>query len=114
MRLDACDRDEIGIPPAEREVVMSLAPSQDRLTLPEALRTQLLEFRRRVWSIKMAEAACAAVSGVLLAYLVMFAADRLWETPGWLRLSLFGVVLLACALVPLAAHRWVWRNRRLD
>src|SRR5947209_17955580 len=93
---------------------MSLAASQDRLKLPEALRTQLLEFRRRVWSIKMAEAACAAALGVMLAYLAMFAVDRLWDTPGWIRSGLFAGVLLACALVPLAAHRWIWCNRRLD
>src|SRR5690348_6689524 len=93
---------------------MSLAPSQDRLRLPESLRMQLLEFRRRVWSIKMAEAACAAVFGIVLAYLAMFAVDRFWDTPGWLRLALFSAVLAAFAMVPLAAYRWVYRNRRLE
>ena len=35
---------------------MSLARTEDRLELPEELRAQLLDFRRRVWSVKMASA----------------------------------------------------------
>src|SRR4051794_32553816 len=93
---------------------MSLARTHDRLELPETLRTQLHEFRRRVWSIKMAEAVCAAAFGVLVAFLLMFALDRVWDTPGWPRVGLFAVTLIALAGVPLAVHRWVWRNRQLD
>ena len=48
---------------------MSLAQTQDRLQLPESLRTQLHDFRRRVWSIKMIEAVCAAAFGVVVAFL---------------------------------------------
>ena len=48
---------------------MSLAPAQDRLQLPETLRDQLLDFRRRVWSIKMIEAVAAAIFGLLVAFL---------------------------------------------
>ena len=45
----------------------------------------------------------------------MFALDRVWDTPGWPRLALFAAGgRSACAAVPLALHRWVWRNRRLD
>ncbi|MCA1684407.1 MAG: hypothetical protein LC745_00170, partial [Planctomycetia bacterium] len=94
---------------------MSLARTdQGRLELPEALRSQLLDFRRRVWSVKMAEAGCAAALAVALTFLAMFALDRVWETPGWPRAGLFTAALLGCAAVPLALHRWVWGNRRLD
>ena len=91
---------------------MSIAQSSERLQIPETLRRQLGEFRRRVWTIKTIEAACAAAFGVLAAFLAMFGLDRSWDTPGWTRLGLFGLAALACAIVPLALHRWVWRHRR--
>ena len=68
---------------------MSLAPAHDRLQLPETLRAQLLDFRRRVWTIKMIEAVAAAVFGLVAAFLVMFVVDRVWETPGGVRAALF-------------------------
>jgi hypothetical protein len=91
---------------------MSLARAQGRLELPGSLRDQLHGFRRRVWSVKTAEAAGVAASGVAAAYLVMFALDRAWEAPAWPRAALFAAALVACAAVPLALYLWVWRNRR--
>jgi hypothetical protein len=93
---------------------MSLARTQGRLELPESLRDQLRGFRRRVWSVKTAESAGVAAFGAAAAFLVMFALDRVWDTPPWPRTALFGAVLLAGAAVPLALYRWVWRNRRQD
>src|SRR5438874_2615447 len=93
---------------------MSNARAQDRLQLPEGLRAQLLGFRRRVWWVKAAEAAGAAAFGVGVAFLLMFAVDRAWDTPGWLRGVLLAAAALGCANVPLALHRWVWRHRRLE
>lgn len=93
---------------------MSLADTRDPLQLPETLETQLLEFRRRVWSIKLTEAGCAAVFGVLVAFLALFTLDRLYDTPASVRLALFAAALCGCAIVPLALHRWVWCNRRLE
>lgn len=94
---------------------MSIARSPDeRLQLPDALRLQLLDFRRRVWSIKTAEAVFAAAFGVVVAFLLMFAVDRAWDTPAWLRTTLFVAAAIGCATVPVALHRWVWRNRRLE
>jgi hypothetical protein len=93
---------------------MSLVQTHDRLQLPGALETQLHEFRRRVWSIKMFEAGCGAVFGLVAAFLLMFACDRLWDSPTALRLGLFALALGGCAIVPLAMHRWIWRNRRLE
>src|SRR5580704_8756580 len=93
---------------------MSLVRTTDRLELPETLQNQLYDFRKLVWTIKMIEAVCGAAAGILVAFLALFALDRLGETPGWARLSLFGLTVVSCACVPLALHRWVWRNRRLE
>jgi hypothetical protein len=93
---------------------MSLVRANDRLQLPEKLQTQLYDFRRLVWTIKTIEAVCGAVAGVLVAFLALFVLDRLGETPNWARFSLFALTVGSCACVPLALHRWVWRNRRLD
>jgi len=94
---------------------MSLAGTQqERLELPESLRTQLRDYRRRVWTVKMAEAVLAAAFGVVAAFLLMFTLDRVWDTPGWPRVALFGLAAVACAVVPLWLYRWVARNRRND
>jgi hypothetical protein len=93
---------------------MYLSSQQRRLALPESLRTQMFAFRRRVWAIKLVEAGCGAVFGVLAAYLVTFLLDRVWDTPADVRLGIFALALVACALVPLALHRWIWRQRRLE
>jgi hypothetical protein len=93
---------------------MSLAYTPDRLQLPDTLQAQMHEFRRRVWMIKTVEAVAAAAFGVLVAYLVLFCLDRAWDTPGWLRLGLFVTAAAACANIPWALHRWVWRHRRLE
>jgi hypothetical protein len=93
---------------------MSLVQTHDRLQLPGTLEAQLHEFRRRVWSIKMVEAGCGAVFGLMVAFLLMFSFDRLWDSPGWMRYGLFALALSGCAIVPLAMHRWIWQNRRLE
>ncbi len=93
---------------------MSLASAPDRLRLPETLRAQLLEFRRRVWTIKLVEAVAAAVLGVSAAELALFGLDRVIETPGWVRVVLFALVAIAAANIPRVVHRWVYQNRRLE
>ena len=80
---------------------MSLAYTHERLQLPEGLQRQLHEFRRRVWTIKMVEAACAAVFAIMAAYLLMFLMDRAWDTPVWLRAT-----LLAAAVSVVRGCRW--------
>ncbi len=83
--------------------------------LPSILETKLAEFRRRVWVVKLAEGALAALCGILLSYLFVFVLDRFIETPGWLRLALLaaGGATLGIGL-PLKWHRWVWRQRGLE
>ena len=56
--------------------------------LPSVLETKLADFRRRVWVVKLAEGLLAALFGIALSYLLVFALDRFFETPGWLRLTL--------------------------
>jgi hypothetical protein len=90
------------------------SPERPRLKLPESLRAKMLAFRRRVWAVKLAEAGCGAAFGVLVAYLATFALDRLWDTPAGVRFGIFWAAVAACALVPLALHRWIWRQRRLE
>ena len=93
---------------------MSLAYPHERLQLPEDLRRQLHDFRRRVWMIKMVEATCAAAFAVVAAYLLMFLLDRAFDTPPWLRATLFVAAFVGCLRIPTAIYRWIWRNRRLE
>src|SRR5438067_128464 len=94
--------------------MMQLTSQQHQLALPESLRAQMYSFRRRVWLIKLAEAACGAAFGVVAAYLATFLLDRVWDTPAGVRIGLFAVAVVACTAIPLALHRWVWRQRRLE
>lgn len=84
-------------------------------SLPPILESKLAHFRRRVWAVKIVEGLLAAVCGIALSYLLVFALDRFFETPGWLRLSLLvgGGATLGLGL-PLKWHRWVWQQRRLE
>ena len=50
----------------------------------------------------------------MLSYLLLFALDRVTDTPGWARMTIFVVAAGRCAAVPIALHRWVWRHRRLE
>ncbi|MCH5376422.1 MAG: hypothetical protein JJ992_20835, partial [Planctomycetes bacterium] len=91
---------------------MSITSSQDPLQLPATLQQQLQGFRRRVWTVKMTEAVGAAVFAIVVSFLALFAFDRIFDTPWWLRLALFFAALAGCAVIPLCFHRWIWRRRR--
>jgi hypothetical protein len=62
----------------------------------------------------MAEAVCAAVFGIVIAFLLTFAFDRLIETPAWVRGGFLALAAVFCAVIPLSIRRWVWGNRRLE
>jgi hypothetical protein len=83
--------------------------------LPLILETKLADFRKRVWIVKLTEGLLAAAFGLALSYLLVFALDRVMETPVWLRASLLiaGALTLGLGL-PLKWHRWVWRQRQLE
>ena len=94
---------------------MQVRTPSDRLELPGGMRSKLEAFRRRLWMVRLAEGALAAVFGLLLSYLLVFVLDRFWDTPAWLRV----VILVAGATglgvwLPLKWHRWVWRTRQLE
>ena len=93
---------------------MSIDQVGKGLRLPESLRDQLLDFRRRVWSTKTVEALAIAGCGLLTAYLAVFAIDRALETPAWVRGALLATALVIGMVVPLYAYRWIWRRRRLE
>lgn len=83
--------------------------------LPPVLEDKLADFRKRVWIVKLAEGVLAAAFGLVLSYVVVFALDRLIETPAWLRAAILiaGAAVLGIGL-PLKWHRWVWSQRTLD
>jgi hypothetical protein len=83
--------------------------------LPLILETKLADFRRRVWVVKLTEGLLAALFGIALSYLHVFALDRFFETPAWLRLALLVAAAATLGLgLPLKWHAWVWRQRRLE
>lgn len=85
----------------------------ETIPIPESLRKQLGEFRRRLWRAKIAEAVLAGLFGLLFSYLLVFALDRVWQTPGLVRLViLVGGTSLMAIFAPLWLHRWVWKHRR--
>ncbi len=83
--------------------------------LPPILEAKLADFRQRVWTVKLIEGLLAAGFGLALSYLLVFALDRVMETPVWLRAALLiaGALTLGLGL-PLKWHRWVWRQRQLE
>ena len=93
---------------------MSIANSQNQLELPSSLETQLHAYKRRVWTVKLTEAACIAAFGLLLAYLTVFVLDRVWDTPQEWRGLILGIAAFISCCIPMALYRWVWRKRRLE
>ncbi|WP_437227465.1 hypothetical protein SH661x_000364 [Planctomicrobium sp. SH661] len=89
-------------------------PAPGLLDIPESLRRQLLAFRKRLWTLKLTEAIAGSAAIVLVAYLLTYSIDRFIDPPKVVRWLIWGVALIALALVPLAWHRWVWRQRQLE
>ena len=81
--------------------------------IPEGLRNQLEEFRKRLWQVKIAEAVLAGFFGLLFSFLLVFGLDRFIETPTTVRLIILvaGVSLFAL-FAPYWIHRWVYGHRR--
>src|SRR4051794_5843366 len=93
---------------------MSQAQWHNDLRIPSSLALKLGEFRRRVWAIKLVEAIAMATISVLVAFLTVFALDRLFDTPAWLRALVDIGAAIGCCAVPWFLHHWVWQFRRLD
>ena len=81
--------------------------------IPENLRRQLDDFKKRLWQIKIAEAVLAGFFGLLFSFLLVFGLDRFVETPTSVRLLiLLGGVSLFAIFAPYWIHRWVYGHRR--
>ncbi|QDS99622.1 hypothetical protein [Adhaeretor mobilis] len=83
------------------------------LHVPESLEDQLHGYRRAVWFLKLTEAVAIAVFSLVMAYLAVFALDRLGNTPALVRTAVFFTALVGCAVVPWYLHHWVWKRRKL-
>lgn len=81
--------------------------------LPESLRKQLKDFRGKVWRIKVLEAILAGFFGLFFSYVLVFALDRMFPTPGFVRLIILiaGVSFFA-VFAPIWINRWVFKHRR--
>ena len=87
----------------------------NRLAIPDGTKVKLDAFRKRVWTIKIAEGLCAAFFGLALSYLLVFILDRFVDTPVWVRCALLAVGATGLGILfPLKCHRWVWQTRRFD
>ena len=85
------------------------------LQLPDRLQGKLESYRKRVWIVKVLEGVFAALFGLLLSFLVVYALDRFIDTPGWARLLIFAVGIAGFGLfLPLKLHRWIWQRRSLQ
>lgn len=83
------------------------------VAIPETLRRQLEDFRRHLWRIKILEAFIAGLIGLLVSFLLVYGLDRVWQTPGLVRLLILVVgTSLFAVFAPFWLHRWVWRHRR--
>src|SRR5580698_4026095 len=93
-----------------------MAEYDDKLSvaLPDALRQQFAQVERRLWRVESTLAICCVAGGLMVSFLALFVSDRLWDTPGWLRLTLFLCGLAAAVLAGILwARRWVWQRRDL-
>ncbi len=81
--------------------------------IPESLRLQIEEFRRRLWRAKIVESIGAGLVGLLVSFLLVYGLDRFVPTPGWARLLILaGGAFLFAGFAPYWIHRWVWGHRR--
>lgn len=92
---------------------MSAPHPAGRVAIPESLRLQLADFRRRLWRIKIIESVAAGVTGLLVSFLLVYGLDRVINTSAWARLAiLVAGTSLFIGFAPYWIHRWVWRRRR--
>ena len=88
---------------------------KDKIQIPPRMKSKLVQFQRRVWMVKFTEGLCAALFGLLLSYLIVFALDRFYDTSSWLRAALLLVGTVGMAIwFPLVCHKWIWGSRRLE
>ncbi len=74
--------------------------NDDAVKLPERMQSKLRLYQKRVWKIKIAEGAFAAVFGLLVSYLFVFCLDRFLDTPAMVR----GLILIAGSVGMVVLH----------
>ena len=85
------------------------------VNLPPRMRAALEQYRKRVWTIKLAEGALAAIFGILVSYIIVFCLDRVFDTPALLRALILAVGMVGMVFfLPLKYYNWVWKHRQLD
>lgn len=88
---------------------------QAEVNLPARMKAALEQYQKRVWIIKLAEGALAAIFGIMISYLVVFGLDRLFDTPTLLRVLILLTGMVGMVLfLPLKYYNWVWRHRSLE
>ena len=93
---------------------MNSRPDPTPPPFPDSLRAKLVAYRRTLWTTKGAEALLAALFGLVLSFVVVFALDRWIDTPTWARLFLLVAGSIGAAVyLPVQLVRWVGRHRSL-
>ncbi len=78
-----------------------------QLRVPDSLRRQLRDYRRRVAWVKTAEAVATIAAVWAAALLIVYAADRWIDTPAAVRGLLWTVAVVLLGLIPWAVSRWI-------
>ncbi len=82
--------------------------------LPARVRAKLVAYRKELIRSKGMEAAFIAASALLLSLVIVFVADRLGDTPTWLRwIALIAGVSGFVVVLPIQFFRWPAKHRTL-
>ncbi len=93
---------------------MSLSQTKNRIAIPASLVSQLDEFRKHVWTVKMLEAAGIALVSIFFGVLCVFALDRVFDSPAWIRATVLLLATVGVASIPFWFQKWVVRVRSAE
>ncbi len=97
------------------ELQGKLEKQNGAINLPPRMKAALEQYQKRVWTIKLAEGALAAIFGILVSYIIVFCLDRVFDTPTLLRVLILGVGMVGTVfLLPMKYYNWVWKHRQLE
>ena len=90
-------------------------PQRNTVNLPPRMKAALEQYQKRVWTIKLAEGALAALFGILVSYIIVFGLDRVFDTPTLVRVLILVIGMVGMVfLLPMKYYNWVWKHRQLD
>ena len=93
---------------------MSMTQPKQKIAIPDSLVRQLHDFRIKVWTIKMLEAFGIACLSVFFGFLAVFALDRLYDSPAWIRATVLLLATIGVASIPIWFQKWVMRIRSAE